>query len=101
MEIWETLRETFGAPTQSRLLQLQMQVFNLRKGDQKMMTYLWQVHLFVDEFPAAGTILERSTINAIIFNNVGNEFSEVIVALSTREEPPSFTTVSSAHLNQP
>lgn len=99
LEIWETLRETFGAPTQSRLLQLQIQLFNLYKGDQVVMAYLRQVHLIVNEMAAAGTILKRGTINAAIFNNVGYEFSEVIEALLAREVSPSFATVSSTLIN--
>lgn len=48
-----------------------MQLFNLRKGVQGVLTYLRKVWLIVDELAIAGMIFEIGTINAAIFNNVG------------------------------
>lgn len=76
-----------------------MQLFNLRKDDQGVIPYLRQVRLIVDKLAAARTILEKGTVNAAIFNNIGPEFSEVVAALSTREDSPSFVTVSNTLIN--
>lgn len=95
-EIWESLKEAFGAPTQSRLLQLQMQLFNLKKNDLSVTAYLRQVWLIVDELAPAGTILDKGTINTAIFNDMGAEFSETIAALANQETSSSFGFVTHA-----
>lgn len=64
-----------------------------------MMMYLRQVRLVVDELAAAGTVLERGTINAAIFTNIGAEYSNVVVALLVRETSPSFAMLSNTLIN--
>lgn len=52
--------------------------------------------MIVDELEAADKGLDLATINAIIFNNLGPEFSDIVVALSVSKEPLSLPELTNA-----
>ncbi|GAV57564.1 UBN2_3 domain-containing protein [Cephalotus follicularis] len=48
-EAWNTLNKAFGSPSHTRILQLHMQLQNLKKNDSSISTYLQQAKYLADE----------------------------------------------------
>lgn len=96
--IWNALQTAYGAPTHTRLVQLNMQLQNFKRNELSITEYFRQFKMIVDELGAAEKGLDLATINAIIFNNLGPEFSDIVAALSVRKEPLSLPELTNAFL---
>ncbi|GAV92139.1 UBN2 domain-containing protein, partial [Cephalotus follicularis] len=94
-EAWNTLNQAFGSPSHTRILQLHMQLQNLKKNDSSISTYLQQAKYLADELASAGKILSPEDFNAIIFNNLGSSFHAIVAAISTRTTPVLFPELHS------
>ncbi|GAV69740.1 UBN2_3 domain-containing protein [Cephalotus follicularis] len=81
-EAWSALAQAFGSPSHTRILQLHMQLQNLKKNDSPISTYLQQEKYIMDELA-----LSPEEFNAIVFNNLGPSFHAIVAALSTRSTP--------------
>ncbi|GAV85997.1 UBN2 domain-containing protein [Cephalotus follicularis] len=57
VEAWSTLNQAFGAPSHAHILQLHMQLQNLKKNGSSISTYHEQAKYLADELAAAGKIL--------------------------------------------
>ncbi|GAV62598.1 UBN2 domain-containing protein, partial [Cephalotus follicularis] len=89
-EAWPALTQAFGPPSHTRILQLHMQLQNLKKNSSSISTYLQQAKYMMDELAATGKILSPEEFNAIVFNNLGPSFHAIVAALSTRSTPVLF-----------
>lgn len=78
--------------SESRIIQLQMQFHNLRKGDVDDVTssYLRRAKLLADELKAVGVSILTRIFNATIFSNLVGEYSEVVTALFVKWSPMEF-----------
>lgn len=94
-DVWLTLYQTFGAPSETRLLQLQMQLHNFKQQDSSISHFLCQAKYLSDELAAAGHPLSSSIFNVRIFNNLHSNFSSIIASLSARPLPVSFAELQS------
>ncbi|BFG31253.1 hypothetical protein CerSpe_175270 [Prunus speciosa] len=94
-EAWTCLKQAFGSPTNTRLLQLHTQLQNLPKGDLPVATYLQKAKLLADQLAAAGKPLDANQFNAIIFRNLGSDYSDMVTAMSTRLSPISYSELHS------
>ncbi|GAV87102.1 UBN2_3 domain-containing protein, partial [Cephalotus follicularis] len=94
-EAWNTLNQAFGSPSHTRILQLHMQLQNLKKNDSSISTYLQQAKYLAEELVAAGKILSPEEFNAIIFNNLGSSFHAIVAAISTCTTPVLFPKLHS------
>ncbi|XP_021829321.1 uncharacterized protein LOC110769611, partial [Prunus avium] len=94
-EAWTCLKQDFGSPTNTRLLQLHTQLQNLPKGDLLVATYLQKAKLLADQLAVAGKPLDANEFNAIIFRNLGNDYSDMVTAMSTKLSPISYSELHS------
>ncbi|GAV70363.1 UBN2 domain-containing protein, partial [Cephalotus follicularis] len=86
-DTWTTLNQSLGSPTHTRILQLHMQLQNLKKNNSSISTYLQKAKYITDELAAASKVLSPEEFNAIIFNNLGPFFNAIVAAISTRTTP--------------
>lgn len=96
VEIWAALRTAFGTLNQSRIVQLNMQLQLLKKNDLSVTEYLRQIKMISDELQASGKGLDQATINAFVFNNLGEDYSEIVAALTVSKEPLSSSELTNA-----
>ncbi|XP_008238542.1 PREDICTED: uncharacterized protein LOC103337169 [Prunus mume] len=94
-QAWKALTQAFGSPTNTRLLQLHTQLQNFSKGDLLIATYLQKAKLIADQLAAAGKPLDTNEFNAIIFRNLGSDYSDMVTAMSTRLSPISYSELHS------
>ncbi|GAV70364.1 UBN2 domain-containing protein, partial [Cephalotus follicularis] len=94
-DAWTTLNQALGSPTHTRILQLHMQLQNLKKNDSSISTYLQKAKYITDELAATGKVLSPEEFNAIIFNNLGPSFNAIVAAISTRTTPVLFPELHS------
>lgn len=67
-----------------------MNLQNIPKGEKNITTYLREVKYVLDQLSVAGKPLDVEEMNAIVFCNLGFEYSDIIAALSTKSEPVPF-----------
>ncbi|ONI13044.1 hypothetical protein PRUPE_4G199600 [Prunus persica] len=83
-QAWKALTQAFGSPTNTRLL-----------SDLPVATYLQKAKLIADQLAAAGKPLDNNEFNAIIFRNLGSDYSDMVTAMSTRLSPISYSELNS------
>lgn len=89
--IWSSLAASYGRPSQSRILQLQMHLQNTKQAaDEEVGKFLRRAKLIADELTAAGAPVPLSAFNASVFNNLHSDFGQVVTALAVRQAPVTF-----------
>lgn len=100
LEVWEALWLTYGVTIEARLVQLNIHLESFRKNDLLVAVYLQQVKLLADELATADRPVHPSTHNVSIFNYLGVDFSNMVLALAMHGGGPiSFAELSSALIN--
>jgi len=97
-EIWSSLAASYGRPSQSRVLQLQMHLQNNKQGDEDVARYLRRTKLIADELSAAGAPVSLPVFNASVFNNLHPDFGQVVTALAVRQTPVALSLI---HISEP
>lgn len=96
---WTALATTFGAVSQIKQLQLNIELHielqELEKNDMPVAQYLQKAKFLADELSAAGRTLTALEFNAFIYRNTGIEFHRIISGLILRPEPVSFNELFS------
>lgn len=90
-EAWTTLQEAFSQALQARILQLQMQLHSIRKGDSLISTFLCKAKLIMDELSAAGHLVPVTTLNTAIFANLGLDYNDIVSSMFVQPTSPTFT----------
>lgn len=93
--VWTALATTFGAVSQKKQLQLNIELQELKKNDMPVAQYLEKAKFLADELSTAGRTLTALEFNAIIYRNTGIEFHSIISGLIHRPEPVSFNELYS------
>lgn len=93
--VWTALAATFGAVSQIKQLQLNIELQELEKNDMPVAQYLQKAKFLADELSAAGRTLTALEFNAIIYRNTGIEFHRTISGLILRPEPVGFNELFS------
>ncbi|GAV83228.1 UBN2 domain-containing protein, partial [Cephalotus follicularis] len=94
-EAWNSLNQAFCSSSHTRVLQLCMQLQNLKKKDSSISTYISSAKYLFDELVSACKILSPEEFNAIIFNNLRSSFHAIVAAISTRSTPVLFPELHS------
>ncbi|XP_020412864.1 uncharacterized protein LOC109947331 [Prunus persica] len=94
-QAWKALTQAFGSRTNTRLLQLHTQLQNFSKGDLPVATYFQKAKLIADQLAATGKPLDTNEFNAIIFHNLGSDYSDMVTAMSTKLSPISYSELHS------
>ncbi|GAV56873.1 UBN2 domain-containing protein, partial [Cephalotus follicularis] len=80
---WLALNQAFVSPSHTRILQLHMQLQNLKKNESTISVYLQQAKYIIDELAASGKLLSPEEFNEIIFNNLGPSFHPIVAIVSS------------------
>lgn len=79
----------------SQILKLQMLFQSFKKSNKFSMVYHNQAKMYVDELVASRFLYLLLVSNAVIFNDIKEDFSEVIIAMSIRYKITTFHEVIS------
>lgn len=76
-----------------------MQFQNFHRNDLPIATYLRQCKATADELGAAEKPVDTEIFNTTMFNSIRKEFSEVMAALSTKNNTVLFAELNSVFTN--
>ncbi|XP_048131484.1 uncharacterized protein LOC125314072 [Rhodamnia argentea] len=99
-DVSKALQTAFGSLSYTSILQLHMQLQNTSKGDKFVLTYLREVKYISDQLAAANRPLENEELNAIVFRNLGSDFSDIVTVLATKPDPITFPELHRLLLNR-
>ncbi|KAH0686137.1 hypothetical protein KY284_016690 [Solanum tuberosum] len=88
--IWDALEAAFSSPSNTRILNLHMQLQNLKQEDLSVTQYLHKVKLLIDELAAAGRPVCLPDQNIYMFKGLRSEFKDIVTALFARQKPVTF-----------
>ncbi|KAH0708030.1 hypothetical protein KY285_010704 [Solanum tuberosum] len=97
--IWDALEASFSSPSNTRILNLHMQLHNLKQEDLSITQYLHKVKLLIDELAAAGRPVCLPDQNIYMFKGLRSEFKDIVTALFARQEPVTFSELHSLLLS--
>jgi len=98
-EIWDALAAALSSPSNTRILNIHMQLQNLKQADLSATQYLQKAKLLSDELAAAGRPLCLSDFNIYIFKGLRPEFKDIITTLSAMPEPVTYSELHNLLLN--
>ncbi|KAE9456185.1 hypothetical protein C3L33_11913, partial [Rhododendron williamsianum] len=88
--IWETLEASLGSPSNTRILQLHMQLQQIRQEDKSVSSFLHRAKSISDELAAAGHPLSPTDFNIYVFKVLRSKFKDLVTTLAARPDPVSF-----------
>ncbi|XP_049390293.1 uncharacterized protein LOC125854762 [Solanum stenotomum] len=97
--VWDALAAAFSSPSNTRILNLHMQLQNLKQDDLSVTQYLHKVKLLIDELAAAGRPICLPDQNIYMFKGLRCEFKDIITTFSARQEPVTFGELHSLLLS--
>nr|XP_016453895.1 PREDICTED: uncharacterized protein LOC107778192 [Nicotiana tabacum] len=93
--VWDALEAALSSSSNTRILNLHMQLQNLKQDDLTVTQYLHKAKLISDELAAAGRPLCLADQNIYIFKELRYEFKDIVTTLSARPEPVTFSELHS------
>ncbi|KAH0748089.1 hypothetical protein KY290_027321 [Solanum tuberosum] len=91
--VWDDLAATFSSPSNTRILNLHMQLQNLKQDDLSVIQYLHKAKLLIDELAAAaGRPICLPDQNIYMFKGLRCEFKDIITTLYACQEPVTFAS---------
>ncbi|XP_049364060.1 uncharacterized protein LOC125828777 [Solanum verrucosum] len=97
--VWDDLAASLSSPSNTHILNLHMQLQNLKQDDLTVTQYLQKAKLISDELVAAGRPLSLVDHNIYIFKGLHSEFKDLVITLSARPEPVTFSELHSLLFN--
>nr|XP_033514335.1 uncharacterized protein LOC117278999 [Nicotiana tomentosiformis] len=97
--VWDALEAALYSPSNTRILNLHMQLQNLKQDDLTVTQYLHKAKLISDEFVDAVRPLCLADQNIYIFKGLRSKFKDIVTTLSARPEPVTFSKLHSLLLN--
>nr|XP_048336439.1 uncharacterized protein LOC125424101 [Ziziphus jujuba var. spinosa] len=86
-------RRNFASKSKMSLLQMRIQLQNMKKGSDNIATYFLKMKSMADQMAAGGGSVSEEDLVSYIFGGLGPEYEMLIVSLQTRLTPPSFEDV--------
>ncbi|XP_065879587.1 uncharacterized protein [Euphorbia lathyris] len=86
--IWVALEKAYGIISESRQLQLIVELHALKRNDMSVVEYLHKVKVIVDDLTSSGNPFPLTLLTGMIFCNIGEEYHNVITSLTNRVGPP-------------
>ncbi|KAH0765347.1 hypothetical protein KY285_001218 [Solanum tuberosum] len=93
------LAAAFSYPSNTRILNLHMQLQNLKQDYLSITQYHHKAKLLIDELAAAGRPICLPDQNIYMFKGLRCEFKDIITTLSARQEPVTFDELHSLLLS--
>ncbi|PON83159.1 Copia-like polyprotein/retrotransposon [Trema orientale] len=101
-EVWSTLEHLFTTRSQAKLLQLKMELQNLKKGNLSMADYLAKLENLADQCAIAGYLIEDEDLVMHALAGLDSEYDSIVCIITTRhtDEKLALKEVYSLLLNQ-
>jgi hypothetical protein len=92
-EVWKTLEHRFTSTSRANVLNLKIELHNLKKGTESVSLYLQKVKNTRDKLVAVGILIDNEELLHIILKGLPREYSPFCSAIRTRNEPVSFEEI--------
>lgn len=91
---WDSLHTSYANKSHTRILNLRDQLSRLSKDIKSVAEYLREIRAITDELSIAGSPVSNSELVVKILSGLGPEYSNIAVAIRTRENPISYDELS-------
>uniref|UniRef100_A0A2N9HT16 Reverse transcriptase Ty1/copia-type domain-containing protein n=1 Tax=Fagus sylvatica TaxID=28930 RepID=A0A2N9HT16_FAGSY len=91
--VWKTLEHRFTSTSRANVLNLKIELHNLKKGTESVSSYLQKVKNIRDKLVAVGTVIDNEELLHIILKGLPREYSPFCSAIRTRNELVSFEEI--------
>jgi hypothetical protein len=91
--VWQTLEHRFTSTSRANVLNLKIELHNLKKGSESVSSYLQKIKNTRDKLIAVGTLIDNEELLHIILKGLPREFGPFCSAIRTRNEPVSFEEI--------
>ena len=91
--VWKTLEHRFTSTSRANVLNLKIELHNLKKGTESVSLYLQKVKKTRDKLVVVGTLIDNEELLHIILKGLPREYSPFCSAIRTRNEPVSFEEI--------
>uniref|UniRef100_A0A2N9I200 CCHC-type domain-containing protein n=1 Tax=Fagus sylvatica TaxID=28930 RepID=A0A2N9I200_FAGSY len=85
--VWKTLEHRFTSTSRSNVLNLKIELHNLKKGSESVSSYLQKIKNTRDKLIAVGTLIDNEELLHIILKGLPREFGPFCSAIQTRNAP--------------
>ena len=92
-EVWKTLEQRFTSTSRSNVLNLKIELHNLKKGSESMTSFLQKVKNTRDKLIAVGTLIDNEELLHIVLKGLPREYGPFCSAIRTRNEPVNFEEI--------
>ena len=92
-EVWKTLEQRFTSTSRANILNLKIELHNLKKGSESISSYLQKVKNTRDKLIAVDTLIDNEELLHIILKGLPREYGPFCSAIRTRNEPVSFEEI--------
>uniref|UniRef100_A0A2N9FJ89 CCHC-type domain-containing protein n=1 Tax=Fagus sylvatica TaxID=28930 RepID=A0A2N9FJ89_FAGSY len=92
-EVWKTLEHRFTSTSRANVLNLKIELHNLKKGSESIGSYLQKVKNTRDKLVAVGTLIDNEELLHIILKGLPREYGPFCSAIRTRNEPVTFEEI--------
>ena len=93
LSVWKTLEHRFTSTSRANVLNLKIELHNLKKGSDSVSSYLQKVKNTRDKLIAVGTLIDNEEMLHIILKGLPREYGAFCSAIKTRNEPVSFEEI--------
>ncbi|KAG9444531.1 hypothetical protein H6P81_015871 [Aristolochia fimbriata] len=98
--MWVSLEQAYASSLHSRVLQLRLELQNLKRGTLSILEYLERGKSIADNLSAAGQPVDQEDLVAYILNGLGSEYEPFIMSVTARTDPLSLESLQSMLLSQ-
>jgi|UniRef100_A0A2N9HAG4 hypothetical protein len=88
--VWKTLEHRFTSTSRANVLNLKIELHNLKKGNESISSYLPKVKNTRDKLITIGTLIDNEELLHIILKELPREYGPFRFAIKTRNEPVTF-----------
>jgi hypothetical protein len=93
LSMWKTLEQMFTSTSRANVLNLKIELHNLKKGSDFVSSYLQKVKNTRDKFIDVGTLIDKEEMLHIILKGLPRDYRAFCSAIRTRNEPVSFEEI--------
>jgi hypothetical protein len=91
--VWKTLEHRFTSTSRANVLNLKIELHNLKKGSETVSSNLQKVKNTRDKLIVVGTLIDNEEMLHIILKGLPKEYGPFCSAIRTRNEPVSFEEI--------
>ena len=90
-EVWEALGRMFSLGSKARVMQIRMQLANVKKGDLSITDYFNRAKIVANTLSSIGLPLRDDEVGSYMLAGLGEEYDSLVTSMTTRTEPFSLT----------